>query len=332
VTDALNDTTTTDYDELGQAVKVTYADDSFTETLYGVNSQPVTRNDLPSLPSDFPSTFSGQHVVKIGQRKSTDTTPLAITHYLYDTEGRLTDVWQRLHSGNTDFWPHWHYTYDGMGNLASITDPNSHVTMFADTFAGSGNSLYLPGQKITHSRTLPAVGGSAVTEATRYDAPGRTLAVTDFKGQTIAYQYDDSAEGQGRLFAEYRFAAGVTAIDTSTNAINKSSAAERTEYSYDALGRQSQVREYTSGTGTTTTRVTNYAYDPVTAQVTLVDSPEGQVHHEYDPATGLMTRTWTGANSNSPTTDTLYGYDELGRLASVTAAKVNGSAPTPPAA
>jgi YD repeat-containing protein len=40
VTDALSHTTTTDYDDLGRAVKVTYADGSFTETLYGNNGHP----------------------------------------------------------------------------------------------------------------------------------------------------------------------------------------------------------------------------------------------------------------------------------------------------
>jgi uncharacterized delta-60 repeat protein/RHS repeat-associated protein len=320
VTDALNHTTTTDYDALGQAVKVTYDDDSFTETLYGVNSQPVSRNDLPSLPSDFPSTFNGQHVVKVGQRKSTDTTPLAITHYLYDTEGRLTDVWQRLHSGSTDSWPHWHYTYDGMGNLTAQTDPQARTTTF----------VYDDHGRRTERRLPDDTQSSQHREVTTYDSFGRVFTKKDFKGQTTAYQYDDSADGQGRLFAEYRFAAGVTATD-SANAIIKANAAERSEYSYDPLGRQSQVREYASGTGTTAARTTNYSYDPVTGAVSLVDSNEGKVHHEYDPTTGLLIETWTGNTKTSATTDTLYGYDQFGRLASVSSAKINGAAPTAPA-
>lgn len=328
VTDALGDMTTTDYDDLGQATKVTYDDTSFTETLYGVGGQPVDRSDVP-LPDnpgtadDFPSTFEGQHVVKIAQRKADE--PVVATHYLYDIQGRLTDVWQpKVHDAvsDADVWPHWHYAYDGMGNQASITDPKGHVTTFADTYDSSGH-------KLTHSRTLPAVSGSTVTETTTYDALGRTLAVTDFKGQTTAYRYDDSPAGQGRVFADYRFAAGVTAIDANKSVV-AGNAAERTEYSYDALGRQSQIREYASGTGMTATRTTNYAYDPITSGVTLVDSPEGKVHHEYDPATGLLTRTWAGTSSASPTTDTLYGYDQLGRLKSVTSAKIDGSAPTAP--
>jgi YD repeat-containing protein len=288
--------------------------------------------DNPNTADDFPSSFNGQHVVKIAQRKSNE--PVVATHYLYDTEGRLTDVWQpKVHDAvsDTDQWPHWHYTYDGLGNLASITDPKHHVTNFNDTYATSSDApLYLPGQKKTHIRTLPAVNNTTVTETTTYDSLGRTLKVQDFKGQTTAYAYDDSSDGQGRLFAEYRFAAGVTATD-SANAIIKANAAERTEYSYDAFGRQSQVREYASGTGTTTTRVTNYSYDPFTGAISLVDSPEGKVHHEYDTATGRMIETWTGTTHDSATTDTLYGYDQLGRLASVSSAKINGSAPSAPA-
>lgn len=334
VTDALGHVTQTDYDGLGQATKVTYDDGSFSETLDGTNSQAVSRSDivLPDNPGDdFPATFDGQHVVKIAQRKAGE--PLVVTHYLYNVQGQLTDVWQPEVTDATDGvdkWPHWHYTYDTMGEQASITDPNGHVTTFADTYDVSGH-------KTSHTRTLPAVGGVTVTETTTFDALGRTLTVTDFKGQTTLYRYEDSPGAQGRLYAEYRYAAGQT-VDATTIANPESSAltsarwyAEKTTYTFDNLGRQQTLAESTKSPTTgvvTQSRLTIYGYDPVTGAINLVDSPEGKVHHEYDPATGLLTRTWTG--TSSPSTDTLYGYDQLGRLASVTSAKVNGSAPTAP--
>jgi len=214
VTDGRNHTTVTDYDDVGRATKVTYDDTSFSETRYGVGNHPVTDSDLPDLPGDFPTTFDGQHVVKVAQHASTDGAP-AITHYLYDTAGRLTDVWERLHdnTNGTDSWPHWQYTYDGLGNQASITDPKGHVTQFEDTYATTADApYYRAGRTKTHTRTLPAVGGVTVTEITTYDALGRTLAVEDFKGQTTAYRYDDSPVGQGRVSAEYRFAIGATVL------------------------------------------------------------------------------------------------------------------------
>ena len=334
VTDALGHLTTTDYDNLGHAVKVTYDDDgsnkSFTETLYGTGSHAISRSDIilpdnTGTTNDFPSSFEGQHVVKIAQHKSTDSMPPAITHYLYDVNGRLTDVWQpKVHdaASNTDQWPHWQYEYDALGNLTKITDPVGHHTDFADSYDSYGH-------KTGHTRTLPAISGTSVTETTTYDGLGRTLSVQDFKGQTTAYDYDDSPQGQGRLFAEYRFATSATVLNAS-NQIIPANAAERTEYTYDALGRQSQVREYASGTTSTTSRVTNYSYDPITGAVSLVDSPEGKLHYVYDAATGRMTETWTGADSSHVSSDTLYGYDPLGRLKSVSSAKINGSTPSSP--
>jgi RHS repeat-associated protein len=46
--------------------------------------------------------------------------------------------------------------------------------------------------------------------------------------------------------------------------------------------------------------------------------PEGTINYSFDPATGLLTKTWTGTNSSSPTTETLYDYDTQGRLTEVT--------------
>src|SRR5262249_11315832 len=53
-------------------------------------------------------------------------------------------------------------------------------------------------------------------------------------------------------------------------------------------------------------------------RVTQVAAPEGTLNYAYDPATGRHTRTWT-ANS-----DIGYGYDQLGRLQTVTLTKRDG--------
>jgi YD repeat-containing protein len=67
-------------------------------------------------------------------------------------------VWQPAvadaENGGTVERPHWHYDYDGLGNLTSITDPRHSVTSFAYDAHGRRTS-----------RTLPAVSGNTVTES-----------------------------------------------------------------------------------------------------------------------------------------------------------------------
>jgi YD repeat-containing protein len=48
------------------------------------------------------------------------------------------------------------------------------------------------------------------------------------------------------------------------------------------------------------------------------DTPEGVIHHAFDPATGQLTETWTGY------TDVAYSYNLLGELWKTTVNKLNG--------
>jgi RHS repeat-associated protein len=72
-------------------------------------------------------------------------------------------------------------------------------------------------------------------------------------------------------------------------------------------------------TSTESMRVTEFKYD-ADGRLVQVNSPEGVINYSYDSATGRHTSTCT---TNS---ETLYGYDELGRLKTVTMDKRNGTA------
>jgi RHS repeat-associated protein len=69
---------------------------------------------------------------------------------------------------------------------------------------------------------------------------------------------------------------------------------------------------------TETTRITEFSYD-ADGHLTQVNSPEGVINYGYDLATGRHTDTCT-ANSEIG-----YGYDQLGRLKTVTVYKRDGS-------
>jgi RHS repeat-associated protein len=77
-----------------------------------------------------------------------------------------------------------------------------------------------------------------------------------------------------------------------------------------------------SNASTLTTRITDFAYD-LDGHLTQVNCPEGVINYGYDLATGRHTSTCT---ANSYMT---YGYDELGRLKTVTLSKRNGQSITP---
>lgn len=287
------------------------ADDVTVETRYGSNGRPAAGVTLPTAAEGWAGVpAGGRHVVKVDAMGRE-------THELYDAAGRLTDVWlpavdDASVAGTLLVRPHWRYAYDARGNQLSQTDPKGHVTAFAYDVKNRRTG-----------RTLPADSDGVTTNDTEtwtYDAFGRARTHTDFKGQTTAYQYDDSPATGGRLSNEYRFAAGVAALDAS-GAIRTAAAAERTNYFYDTLGRQAGILEYVGGT---LARETSYDYDPVTGGVTLVDSPEGALRHAYDPATGRLIRTWTADN------DTRYAYDALGRLWTVSQVKFNGITPATP--
>ncbi len=70
-----------------------------------------------------------------------------------------------------------------------------------------------------------------------YNQYGQLLAHADFKGQTTAYVYDNTATGQGQETGEYRYSAGTTALN-SDGSVKIAAAAESTRYTYDQQGRQ----------------------------------------------------------------------------------------------
>jgi RHS repeat-associated protein len=74
---------------------------------------------------------------------------------------------------------------------------------------------------------------------------------------------------------------------------------------------------YPNNYSTATTRITGFSYD-VDGHLTQVNSPEGVINYDYDLATGRLAHLCT---TNS---EALYGYDQLGRLQTVTVIKRNG--------
>ncbi len=175
------------------------------------------------------------------------------------------------------------------------------------------------------------------------------MSHVDFAGQTTIYRYEaEQGAHAGRVKGEYRYRAG--RIIPQSGELDdyelppESQFDEATVYTYDTLGRPSVVKDYgrpAPGQYGTVAREAEYAYDPITGAVARTTqrrasdatgtlAVESVVNHRYDPVTGLLTDTWTGdvLDPAQGTTATRYGYDDQGRLKSVTSLRVNGAAPS----
>jgi YD repeat-containing protein len=331
VTDANGNTTRTYMDVLGRVVRTRYEDGIFTETKYGVSDQPPSGHTVAG------QTIRGQQITRIDQQG-------IATDSFHDVSGRLTDVYQPAVTDkdpasatfNQTVRPHWNYQYDPRGNLTKQTDAKGRVTTFAYDERGRRTSRTLPGET-----TNPAV-----TETWTYDGKGRVRAHTSFNGKTTLYVYDPDPRFGGRLSEEWCYDRAVTILGQDGVLIpppppliglpglpppsrpNDPTPDEKTVYTYDELGRMHTVTEHVltdadTGTFEVSRATTTYEYETITGGVTLVDSPEGKLRHEYDPATGRLTRTYTGALDASRTsidgdgkaiTDTRYEYNDLGQL------------------
>ena len=156
------------------------------------------------------------------------------------------------------------------------------------------------------------------TERFEYDSLGREILHVSFEGAVTQSVYDDSAGAGGRL-SEQKF------FDNLTDYNNGSGTPSQvTVYDYDPFGHQFKVVQDADGNLNTTSdeRITDTVYNGE-GQIVSITSPEGIVNYEYDPVTGLQTRTYTGT-INSPIDDTRYTFDALGRLSTVEVYERNG--------
>ncbi len=145
------------------------------------------------------------------------------------------------------------------------------------------------------SRTLPLLQ----TNWQSYNAFGQLDTSVDFKGQSNRFVYDSF----GRVATNLLYAAG-SSVPGQTNV-----------FIYDANGRLYQTLRPEG--------VSTFQYN-LDGAVTNITSPEGRISYEYDPAMGWLTRV------NTINSDIRYGYDELGRLKTVTVMMRDRVTLTPP--
>ncbi|MEM1334963.1 MAG: hypothetical protein AAGG08_16055, partial [Actinomycetota bacterium] len=205
-------------------------------------------------------------------------------------------------TGSTTGVAVYQYAYDAYGNQVLIRDP-----MDNDLAGGLNKETTFKFDELGRQVERKLPDGS--TETMVYNDLGQQTLHIDFEGRHTVSEYDSL----GRRSATKHFP-NATVYNGGSGTPTRTIA-----YKYDGLGRVIEVDDSDFTTPTT------HEHD-AEGRITKVDSPQGVIHYEYNDL-GWLVRTYTGlADTGGPVniagdgeeiTDTLYRYDELGRLTNV---------------
>ncbi|WP_455052668.1 RHS repeat-associated core domain-containing protein [Mogibacterium sp.] len=264
---------------------------------------------------------------------------IRITSYARDILGRVTSVTDAL--GNVES-----YEYDRKGHIKAKTDMDGNRTKITRTHLGDISRItYGDGEDIEYSYNalgqLKAIKDSLGLTKIDRDILGRERNITDHKGRSISYEYDDAGNRTGIRYANGKnvryiyddrgllTGIEVTRIDGAAPKMKSSSApaslssspapasvkaTPMVSLSYDAYGR---IASKTAGPAETA-----YTYDKCGHLASLVNKKGGTVldsyEYSYDQAGNLVASCQKREGMPDATGSYEYGYDEIGRLNRVT--------------
>ncbi|MGD7134360.1 hypothetical protein ACQCSP_22620, partial [Ralstonia pseudosolanacearum] len=273
--------------------------------------------------------------------------------YQYDGNGELTRIRNGVTAGNTVGLTQLTYTYNAIGDVATMTDGLGHTVSFQ--YDANGNlTSQVDSAGNTRTRTYnaqnqvltetvyaaPASGSTAASQpqTTRYvyDAGNRNLLrfaisaegrVTEYRynaqGLRTAYiaystaDYDTASLAQAAVPTEAQMQSWVSGQDLTQS--------ERTDFAYDFRGLLNSSSTYASvdasGSGVASTAATTqYVYDQHGLLLQTV-SPDGQTIRQsiYDGLGRVVSSTARSADGSLSAT-TITQYDDANRKTTVTLA------------
>ncbi len=310
------------YDENGNVVRTEFEDGSYAEVRYDQLGRKVAESQQTAPGRELDWDDSRQtfyHPAIPGQFGGPGTPEKVVPTRLssYDSQGRLATVTlpDPDPTDGDDQRPVYRYGYDFRGQQVSIIDPLDRETNLVYDELGRQIARQLP----LHSATTP------FEEISQYDFRGRQNLSISFEGVHMVPVYDEIT---GRMIETYYY----------QNAANYGTGGnlpdELIDYTYDDYGRQIRTaRNIVNGPRAGTSRVEAMTYDD-RQQLESVTNSEGTIRYSYDNL-GRQTEVAFSGNGSvdnepaynaatfDPDNTTIYAYDELGRLKSVTAVERN---------
>lgn len=257
-----------------------------------------------------------EEVLKLNKKHNS----IRITSYARDILGRVTSVTDAL--GNVES-----YEYDRKGHIKAKTDMDGNRTKITRTHLGDISRItYGDGEDIEYSYNalgqLKAIKDSLGLTKIDRDILGRERSITDHKGRSISYEYDDAGNRTVIRYANgknvryiYDDRGLLTGIETVAPKMEPASVKATTtvSFSYDPYGR---IASKTIGPTETA-----YTYDKCGHLVSLVNKKNGIVldsyEYSYDQIGNLVASSQKREGMPEATGNYEYGYDEIGRLNAV---------------
>jgi len=295
-----SETTSYEYDGVGQLTKVTLPDGSFLSYTYD------TAHRLTAIQDNLGNRIS-YTLDLMGNRTREDVfdpaSQLAQTRTrVYSNLNRLT---QEI-GGTNPVTQITSYAYDNQGNVTSITDPLNRVTVNAYDALNRMKQV-----------TDPATGVTGYG----YDGLDQLVSVSDPRSNTTGYTLD----GLGNLAAQSSPDTGTTANtqDAAGNLITSTDATgQSTSYTYDALNRVTRI-VYNQATGTQLKQL-DYVYDQgangIGRLTSITETSAASavlltMTYGYDPQGRIVNETRA---IGGQTYATAYAYDAAGRMTGMT--------------
>jgi len=345
-TDSPQQTTSVSYDPMGRVVKKTLPDGTYTTSSYDASGNMVASTDALGRVTQYVYDDRNRAVQTIradasvvstgydgGGRIVRTTDALGhTTTYQYDKLGReiavttpVPDSSGPLTASTT------RYGYDAQGNLQYVTDalgaflgdPN-HTTTYQYDKLGRITAMIQAEPDGLGLSTRP-------TTTYTYDANGNLVSVTDPRGFTTEYAYDEqnrkieqvqpATDGSGPLTTRYYYDNdGNRRYVVDPLGTDPSQTAYTTEYQYDAINRRTAViQPDPDGSGPLTRPTAIYAYDQ-NGNLASVTDPLGNItRYQYNLLNRMVATTDAlGVAAGDPSHTTVTQYDAVGNVLFVT--------------
>jgi RHS repeat-associated protein len=353
-TDALNNTTTYDYDGAGRTVTVTSPDPGggatipFTTTTYDDNGNVKTVHDQtghgPSYDYDAANRLTDQ---KDGDGNQ--------TNYAYDLAGNLYaeqdpasntttyayDALARRTSNDDSLGNFTYYSYDGDGNLVQTTDRDSRVVndyyyldqpveeQWLNSSSAVVNTIDLfygqLGQLLASSDPTQAykavyngVGNLTSTDSVEPNMPEVVLAVAqDALGNLAAL--DATIAGTADFQNSYAYdGLGYLNLIKQTSGGGNVVADKRVDFTNLTNGQFDTINRYSDLTGTTLVALSSYTYDGAERLKTLTHSKGGTTYAGYSWQYDSVNRVTEFDNSAHTAENATYAFDNASQETSAT--------------